>query len=862
LIFWAPPGETSPSAGAEFRKRAPLSTLLNKTSGSDSLLDFFGGYRPLMGIHDELLDHESRVRPHWQPLLDALNAFPSSHLQQRFGSADRHLRDSGIVYRVYDTEGGAERQLQLAHVPLVMEPGEWARIVSATRQRATLLDLILRDIYGEQKLITEGLLPAAAIAGNPEFLRPLVGVKPSGDSYLRFFAMDIGRGPDGRWWVLGHRTQAPSGAGYLLENRIALSRALPELYRHLNVRRLAGFFRAFRQSLYDLSRDGRNGVGLLTPGAFNETYFEHAYLARYLGLLLVQGEDLVVADGALFVRTITGLQQIDVLLRRMDASFADPLELETGSRIGVPGLVEALRQRSVAIVNALGSGVAEAPVLLSFLPALSQALLGQDLELPHVATWWCGDQSVRERFADGLEPYVVGPAFGSGLPGLLENGPEAVADMAAEKQQRLGQAISARGMDFVVQEAAQLSTMPMWDGQTLGPRPFVLRVYATWTANGWEVMPGGFCRLSNTPDARAVHLQKGGRVADVWVPSETPVNEGALLVSDPGSTVKLQGPQAELLPAIAAENLFWLGRYIDRAEFCTRLVRALGVRLMEYDAGADGVIGEIAELLFNLGGQARADDGSSNPVAIDANFAARALSDAAAPGSVVSLAANAHRAGAAIRERLSPDAWALLHDFYQNAQNDLPPLAGEAGTVEQCNVLLRRMAAFSGLVHHNMMHTAGWRFVQLGICLERAIGTVRAVRHLGAPERNPGAFEALLGVLDSQITFAARYANVPLRSQVVELVVLEPLNPRSLAYQVGRIEEHVGFLTALGGGDTPMQSNISAQQLVALLQSLGQNDADTYGLDQILANLSSLADATALDFFHHQRRTTGMRRLG
>lgn len=848
--------------------------------------DLIRDYAPLADVHDELMGADGKVRPHWRPLLSALAAFDADTLRNRFGFADRHLRDSGVVHRVYDTEGGSERPLPLGHIPLIVAPEDWQRIAAAAVQRATLLNLVLRDIYGEQKLIRERLLPAAAVAGNPEFLRALVGTRPRGGDHLKFFAMDIGRGPDGTWWVLSDRTQAPSGAGYLLENRIALARALPELYRSLNVERLAEFFGEFRRALYDLSTTSARRVGLLTPGNFNETYFEHAYLARYLGFLLVQGEDLVVRDGTLHVRTITGLQEIDVILRRLDSTFADPLELDPSSHIGVPGLVQAARDGAVAIINALGSGVVEAPAMMGYLPALCQKLLGEDLELPHVATWWCGDASARDEVMDDLESMAVGPAFAPHPSPPFGSGFEAFGDLSPERRDQVRAAIAARGADFCVQEAVTLSTTPIWHGGRLAPRPFVLRVYATKTDEGWTVMPGGFCRISETLDARAVTLQRGAKVADVCVPANAPVEDVSLLSPEVQLETLRQG---DMLPAITAENLFWLGRYIERAEGCTRLVRALASRLIDYDAHEDGVIVELGDLLLDIEARPRpaseetaasetgtaedqvevpiaGEDGQTGfeaeahspaleaPVQIDGAFAMAALTDAMAVGSVASLAASARRAGSAIRERLSPDAWRMLDDFAELA-NEKPALhAGEAEAEQRCNRLLTLLAAFSGLAHNNMMRSAGWRFMQLGARIERAYGTAQAVRHLGAIKRTPGAFEALLGVLDSQITFGMRYANAPMRSQVIDLVVLDQLNPRSLAFQAGRIEEHVGFLGSIRGPAGPTESEKLSIALFARLKTVDNADTDNAFLGEVIVTLESLASAIARDFFSAYRR--------
>jgi uncharacterized circularly permuted ATP-grasp superfamily protein len=386
-------------------------------SGQGDIEPLLSGYRPLPGIFDEMVDREGRVRAHWQPLLAMLARLGPSEIGRRFAAADRHLRDSGVFYRVYEDASGAERPWPLSHLPLLIDAAEWQALKAGLVQRAELLEAVLADAYGPANLVREGRLPAVVIAGNPEFLRPLVGVAPAGGAHLRFYAVDVGRSPDGHWWVLGDRTQAPSGAGYALENRLALSRAMPEVYRGLKVERLAPFFQAFQAELSTLNRQDDSRVCVLTPGPMNETYFEHAYLARYLGFLLVEGEDLTVREDGVFIRTVSGLKRAEVLVRRLDADFADPLELNARSRLGVPGLVQAVRDGTVVIVNALGSGVVEARALLSFLPALAPTVLGSDLMLPNVATWWLGQRRARDEIRSarrdgdriGLSRRAAGP---------------------------------------------------------------------------------------------------------------------------------------------------------------------------------------------------------------------------------------------------------------------------------------------------------------------------------------------------------------------------------------------------------------------------------------------------------------------
>src|SRR5215475_11071722 len=496
------------------------SSAAHATADLDTLIK---GYRPLPGVFDEMVDSAGRLRPHWLPFLGMLAGFGPEETNRRFATADRHLRDSGVFYRVYEDPAGVRRAWPLSHVPLLIDGADWAKLKAGLIQRAELLEAVLADAYGPARLIREGRLPAAVIAGNPEFLRPLVGAIPPGGHYLWFYAVDIGRAADGRWWALSDRTQAPSGAGYALENRLALSRAMPDIYRALSVERLAPFFQAFQAELSSLNRREDSRICVLTPGPLNETYFEHAYLARYLGFLLVEGEDLTVRDDGVFIRTVSGLKRAEVLVRRLDSDFADPLELSARSRLGVPGLVQAIRDGTVVIANALGSGVVEGRALLSFLPALAPAVLGSDLAVPNVATWWLGQGKAREEIIDRLDDMVIASAYLGELPGHGDRREVLGATLEPEERARILDQIAHRGIDFVAKEAVTLSTTPVWHNGRLEPRPFTLRLFLARTSDGWRVMPGGFVRVADDIDARAVSLQRGGSTGDAWVLSDEPV---------------------------------------------------------------------------------------------------------------------------------------------------------------------------------------------------------------------------------------------------------------------------------------------------------------------------------------------------
>jgi uncharacterized circularly permuted ATP-grasp superfamily protein/uncharacterized alpha-E superfamily protein len=804
------------------------------------------GYRPLPGVFDEMMDAQGRPRPHWRPLLAMLAALGTDEINRRFAAADRHLRDSGVFYRVYEDPTGVERAWPLSHVPLMIDATEWEALKAGVIQRAELLEAIVADCYGAAKLVGEGRLPAALIAGNPEFLRPLVGVAPSGGAYLRYYAVDVGRAADGRWWVLGDRAQAPSGAGYALENRIALARAMPDIYRALRVNRLAPALQAFQAELTGLGRHDGSRVCVLTPGPLNETYFEHAYLARYLGFLLVEGEDLTVRDDGVFVRTISGLRRAEVLVRRIDADFCDPLELNAGSRLGVPGLVQAVRDGKVVIANALGAGLVEARALLAFLPALAPAVLGADLAIPNVATWWLGRADVRAELAEELDTMVIASAFADRATRDPVRDGVLGAALAPAERARIAQAIADRGVDFVAQEAVTLSTMPVWRENRFEPRPFILRVFLAKVGDGWRVMPGGFVRIADDNDARAVSLQRGGRTADAWVLSEGPVAETTLLPTPEHIAIKRA---SGVLPSRAADNLFWVGRYVERAEATLRLVRALINRTTEADETAAPLVARIAALLGAW---------SAGPIDIPnaraALIARAALTRVDIHGSVPHLAGAARAAASVIRDRFSPDAWRALVRLCATIDAPLPDGPSESVMFERVDLALRILASFSGLAQENMTQLAGWRFLELGRRIERAIATCRFVRQFADRSAPEGGLDVLLELADSQITYRQRYVMVAARAPVVDLVVLDPNNPRSVAYQFDRVEAHLAALPRLGA-----EGRLSAPQQIAAAAATALRTADAAAIDDALITaaedaLMRLSEAVAASYLTHNER--------
>ena len=803
-------------------------------AGAERLSGWLRDYHPLRGIPDELFDATARPRPDWLAFLGDLAAYPEQEFKSRFSLATRHIRDTGVSYRIYGEEN--ERSWPLGPLPLILGHDEWAQIAAGVEQRAELIELLLQDFYGDAKLVADGALPAAALTGTPDFVQAMRGVKPAGGRYLQLYAADLGRGPDGRWWVLDDRTQAPSGAGYALENRLVLSRAYPNLYNAMNVQRLAPFFDEFRKGLAQTADRVDPRICLLSPGPYSETYFEQAHLARYLGFLLVEGEDLIARDGRVYVRTIAGLKRADAILRRVDSDFIDPLELNSASHLGVPGMLEAIRSGGVTVMNMPGSGVMESKALLGFMPKLCRRLLGEELKLPNVATWWCGQPMEKALVERNLENLAVAAAFKVPGSGPFAK-PRLVADMSPAEKNDLRARLNDRPADVVGQEVVRLSTMPVLRDGKLEPAPFVLRVYAAATPDGIKIMPGGFCRTSEQLDVRAISMGDNVRTADVWVIDERPVERVTLLASR--EEVKVRRILGHL-PSRAADNLFWLGRYIERAEATLRLVRSLCTSLMDSESALHSsgeTLACLQKLLISWG--ALEKEALGGP-ALDA--ARDTLHDREAFGSVVNLVRSARRTAASMRERLSADFWTLLLNLETRLTDGADGPLTEAEVLQQAEGALQILAALSGLTQENMNRVAGWRFLDMGRRIERGINTCRFARTLAHDKATIDDLDLLLDLADSQITYRARYLVGLALTPVRDMVMLDPFNTRSLAFQVVTLKEHLAVLPSLlndGMLEEPARVLLTLATEVETEDAARLDTNRTLAFEQALMKLSS-----------------------
>ena len=736
--------------------------------------DLLDRYPLTTGTYHELLDDNGAVRPHWRRLFDQLQRSTPAHLIQRQALLARQIQENGVTYNVYADPKGADRPWELDLLPHVIDPQEWKHLSAGIAQRARLLNAVLADLYGPQRLISEGLLPAELVFGHNNFLWPCQGITPPDGSFLHLYAVDLARTPDGRWWVTADRTQAPSGAGYALENRMIVSRAFPELYRDLRVRHLSGFFRTLQETLArQAPSDGESPlVVLLTPGRFNESYFEHLYLARQLGYPLVEGGDLTVRDATVYLKTLSGLRRVHAIMRRLDDDFCDPLELRTDSALGVPGLLEAVRQGRVLVANALGSGVLESPGLLGFLPKISQYLFGEELILPSIATWWCGEPPVLAQALEKLPQLLIKPAFPS-----QSFTPVFGRDLNEAQRSQLAARMQARPYAYVAQELAQLSQAPVWQAEDghIQPRAIGMRVYAVSGKDDYRVLSGGLTRVAAEADAEVVSMQRGGASKDTWVLGEqAPGGEQWTAQRTVGVHDLVR--RDPYLPSRVVENLFWFGRYCERCDDSARLLRIMLGRYVDGDdpqALQSAVsLGESLMLLPEEG-----------------ELHERLLAALLGDDWSFSLRSNLQRlqwAASQVRGKLSRENWQALVELQREAMEleTEEPDFGEL--LDFLNRLVMSLAALSGFALDDMTRDEGWRFLMIGRRLERLqfLSSSLAAFLRSDAVFDQAGLEWLLELGNSSITYRSRYLAVAQLIPVLDLLLLDEQNPHAVLFQL------------------------------------------------------------------------------
>lgn len=760
-----------------------------------------------------------QLAPHWEQFFEHLGPQTPRELNDKATRLQRQLRDNGVTYNVYSDAGGPPRPWSLDLFPFIVTEQDWRAIEAGVRQRVRLLEHVLDDVYGPQQLLKRNLLAPALVQGHPGYMRAMRHVTPVGGTRLHIVAFDLARGPDGNWWIVSQRTQAPSGLGYMLENRLAISRLFPQAFEEMRVQRLAGAYRALVDNLKEASPGGRDShIALLTPGPYNETYFEHAYLARYLGLTLVQGGDMVVRDERLYLKTLRGLVPVHGLLKRLDDPFLDPLELRPDSTLGIPGLLQAVRAGNVLVANAPGSAFLESPALLGFLPALSRHVLQEELQLPSLATWWCGEHAAM----DAALPRLSACAIKSTYP---------IAGDERGFQSALGRNLSPReldewagrialhGEDHTVQSYLPLSQMPTWqrgadaDAGQVVPRSAMLRVFAVCDGDkSWQVIPGGMARVAHDR-AEIAAMQRGASSADVWVMTQDAIDRTTLL--SPALTVEMVAQRRRLVTSRGAENLYWLGRYTERAENAIALAR-LTLECLSGESQTNASLLAWLDQMARFNSLVLPDVPSltQSRRVFERSLIASLGSEKLASSVGYNLRAVRH-AGSAVRERLSHEHWQLITRADDELVRTYAPLASPAdlGALDALDLLRRlgrHMAAITGAQTDRMTRDDGWRLLSIGRHVER-LGFLSSSLSAGLEAGsvcNDAGFEAMVALFDSSISFHAQFQQSREMLALVDLLVLNRDNPRSLAWVAHTLR---GRLAKLAGSEPTELSPMSLQ---------------------------------------------------
>ena len=805
--------------------------------------------------YDEVFADQPQMREHWQYLLDGLTSLGVAGIQERQRKAERILRDDGATYNV--GAKASSQTWQLDPVPILLESEEWGTIESGLLERAELFNLILRDIYGDRELIRHGVLPPELLFSHGGFLRACQGLSLPGEQQLVLHATDMVRDRSGTMRVIGDRTQAPSGAGYALENRTVMSRVLPSLFRDSHVHRLSQFFQALRLKLNNLGSQitaEQPRIVILTPGSYNETYFEHAYLANYLGYPLVQGSDLRVSNGHLWMKSMGGLERVDVVLRRVDDFYCDPVEFKSDSRLGVPGLMEVVRSGKVLVVNPMGSGFLENPALLRYLPKIAQHYLGRELRLSSVKTYWCGDPQDLTYVLDNLSRLVIKSSFRSQeLPSVFGS------QLNPQQRQQLAHKIKQNPLQVVAQEYVVPSTTPSWTQNQLVPRPTILRSFAVANNTSYSIMPGGLTRIGSEQGSLNLSNQKGALSKDTWIlaseaEKQPPMSEVRVL------PVSAAAKTRAAFPCRVVENLYWMGRYAERTEAALRLLRTVLVQLNSTyhmpEQTQQLLLRTVTQLTSTFPGFTVSDPAVK--IQPETELLAVIL-DEKRRGSVSANLNSFLECSDQVREMLSADTQRVVNDL----RDELANLAGaleqglNAAPEEALDPLVTTLLALAGLWNESMIRGLGWRFMDMGRRVEKALQTVGLIRSSLVPvlpeTDQLQVLEAVLLTSEALITFRRRHYSGSDMAQGLDLLLYESGNPRSVFFQIELLRSHIAALpTATHGAglaeeDRYLLEASSAIQLSTMEQLLAEDEegASRTGLDQLLARLEHLLQGTS-----------------
>lgn len=783
-------------------------------------------YCGVTGCFDEAVEADGAVRPAWKRMFNYVGRLTQEEIQLRSTQAQRQIENDGAVFNPHDM-GEVSRPWKLDPIPLIIAQQEWSQVAEGLQQRAQLANLLLLDLLGPQTLLHEKVVPPELLYANPNYFPAYHGLVQHPRQHIHLYAADLARGPGGRWWVTTDRTRAPSGLGFVLENRLITSRLMPSVFAGCNALRLASFFQSFKESLAGWSDRFRENprIAIWSKGPTSKSYFEDAFLARYLGHTLVEGDDIAVRQGRVMLKTLGGLLPIEVLLRRTEDYNCDSAELRSGTVHGVSGLLDVIRAGDVAVANSLGSSYAESPMLAAYLQGVCRHFFNEDLLLPSIATWWCGSANGLKYVSDNFERLVIRRAFRGD-----DDAPVFPRDLDARQRENLLAEIRQSPHQYVGQEDFSRSTTPVWENQTIEPWYLAIRGFSTASVGGgYTTLPGALARVSPDPNVLSQDMTSGEKSQDVWIAADQRVPVVTLLPK-PSKQTSLQRSGADL-PSRVAENLYWLGRNLERAEQSARLLRLALTRATSEDTLEDEAT-RLAELCDASGQLAPApkdaeDEATDEPedaellsenASHSGSFVRRLVQgafDPARPLSLRSTVAITLQTASKVRDRIALDSYRIVVDLGDQICRDMPveTLEGAIELVQVLDGAIDSLSAISGLASESMTRTLGWRFLDLGRAIERACQLVASTTVLFDKQLDDSSavLEDCLNLCDSYMTYRSRYmADLDLAA-VLDLIIADETNPRSLISLSQRILTHVEELPRAANN-----ASLSQDQRIAL----------------------------------------------